>query len=260
MNNGDQQWKTSPLHPILAENEVHIWRASLNTEKSVLNTLQLLLSNEEIAKAKQFYFEKDRQYFVIAHGILRALLGRYLNISPSLLYFKYNVYGKPVLGSPFSESHLQFNLSHSHDMALFAFTYRRQIGVDVEYMRSNINYEELARHSFSTHEQATLNALPQALKQQAFFNGWTRKEAYIKARGTGLSLPLDLFDVSLEPDKPAMLLASREDPLETTRWSLQEFIPALGYAGAVAVEGNKWYGNYWQWCSVNELQNSSVSL
>ena len=254
MNNADQQWKTSPVHPILAENEVHIWRASLHAEKSVLSTLQRLLSDEEVTKAKQFYFEKDRQHFIIAHGILRTLLSRYLNIPPSLLSFNYNAYGKPALSSPFCERYLHFNLSHSHDMALYAFAYTRQIGVDIEYMRSDFNYEELARHSFSAREQATLSALPQALKQQAFFNCWTRKEAYIKARGTGLSLPLDLFDVSLQPGEPAMLLASREDPQETTRWSLQEFFPAPSYAGAVAVEGSGWHGNYWQWHNADELQ------
>jgi len=121
-------------------------------------------------------------------------------------------------------------------------------------MRSDINYEELARHSFSAHEQATLSALPQALKQQAFFNGWTRKEAYIKARGKGLSLPLDLFDVSLRPDEPATLLANREVSQEITHWSLQEVLPASGYAGAIAVEGGGWYVNYWQWQSADERQ------
>ena len=254
MNNADQQWKTSPIHPILAENEVHIWRASLNADKSVLSTLQRLLSDEEVTKAKQFYFDKDRQHFIVAHGILRMLLSRYLNISPNLLCFNYNVYGKPALSSPSCKSHLYFNLSHSQDMALYAFTYTRQIGVDVEYMRSDFNYEDLARQNFSAHEQITLSALPEALKQQAFFNCWTRKEAYIKARGKGLSLPLDLFDVSLQPGTPAMLLASREDSQETTRWSLQEFFPAPNYAGAVAVEGSGWHGKYWQWHNADELQ------
>ena len=253
-NNVDPQWKTSPIHPILAENEVHIWRASLRTEKAVLHTLQRLLTDDEVTKAKQFYFEKDRQHFIIARGVLRILLSRYLNVTPSLLSFTYNAYGKPSLGSSFGESHLHFNLSHSHDIALYAFTYTRQIGIDIEYMPSNSNYDELARHSFSAHEQATLSALPQTLKQQAFFNCWTRKEAYIKARGKGLSLPLDLFDVSLRPGEPAILLASREVPQETIRWSLQEFLPASDYAGAVAVEGSGWYVNYWQWQRVDQPQ------
>ncbi len=254
MNNATLQWKTSPIHPILAENEVHIWRTSLHAEKSVLSTLQRLLSDDEVTKAEQFYFEKNRQHFIVARGVLRTLLSRYLNVAPNLLSFTYNIYGKPTLSSPFCESHVHFNLSHSQDIAVYAFAYIRQIGVDVEYMRSDINYEQLAGYSFSAREQATLSALPQALKQQAFFNCWTRKEAYIKARGTGLSLPLDLFDVSLQPGERAMLLASREDSQETTRWSLQEFFPAPSYAGAIAVEGSEWHGHYWQWHNADDLQ------
>ena len=250
----EQQWKTSRLLPTLAENEVHIWRASLHTERSVLHTLQRLLADDEVTKARQFYFEKDRQHFIIARGVLRTLLSHYLNVPAHLLSFIYNAYGKPSLGSPFRESHLHFNLSHSQDIALYAFTYTRQIGIDVEYMRSDINYEELASSSFSAHEQTILSTLPQDLTRQAFFNCWTRKEAYIKARGKGISIPLDQFDVSLRPGEPAMLLASREVPQELTHWSLQEFLPASSYAGAVAVEGSGWYVNYWQWQSANEPQ------
>jgi len=162
MNNSDQQWIVSQFAQELAENEIHVWQASLNVDGAVLHTLQRTLTEEEATKAKQFHFEKDQQHFVIARGVLRTLLAQYVHTEPRLLRFDYNAYGKPSLGHPFHESSLQFNVSHSHETALFAFTYARQIGVDVEYMRSGIDYEALARYSFSPHEQAELRALPHA--------------------------------------------------------------------------------------------------
>ena len=114
-------------------------------------------------------------------------------------------------------------------------------------MRSGIDYEELARYSFSPYEQAELRALPQSLKQQGFYNCWTRKEAYIKAIGKGLSLPLDSFDVSLRPGEPAKLLASREESQKTMDWSMRELSPGKSYAGALVVEGSGWDVSCWQW-------------
>src|SRR5205823_1032898 len=159
----------------------------------------------------------------------------------------YNAYGKPALSSPESELGLNFNLSHSHHIALYAFTYSRNLGIDVEYMRSNVEYEQLAQHFFSPYENAILHAVPTDLKREAFFNCWTRKEAYIKARGEGLSIPLDVFDVSLRPGEPAALLDSREEAQEVARWSLYELAPGPDYAGAVAVEGHGLHLRCWQW-------------
>ncbi len=253
MSSSNQLWETSLVDLQLLENEIHIWRTSLQVETLVLHTLQQMLSKEEVFRAKRFHFERDRRRFIVARGILRSLLGRYLHTNPGTLNFDCNAYGKPSLGFPLSESKLHFNISHSHEVVLFAFTRDRQIGVDVEYMRSDIDYEHLARHSFSSNEQAAFYALPSAQRQLAFYHCWTRKEAYIKARGQGLSLPLDLFDVSLVPDEPAMLLSSREDPQEVIRWSFQNLLSYPGYAGAFAVEGYGWQVNCWQWQSDNIL-------
>lgn len=247
----DLQWIIPPRNVRLSENEVHVWRAALKVSVLVLPDLQRLLSEEEVTRAQRFYFEKDCRHFIVAHGVLRIILGRYLNADPSQLRFCYNAYGKPSLDFPFDKSKLNFNFSHSHEIALYAFTYAKQIGIDVEYMRSDIEYERLAKHNFSPKEQATLHALPEALKQQAFFNCWTRKEAYIKARGTGLSLPLDLFDVSLRPGEPAALLSSREDPQESVRWSLYDLAPDSGYAGTLAVERSGRHLSCWQWRSTD---------
>ncbi|MBV9231847.1 MAG: 4'-phosphopantetheinyl transferase superfamily protein [Chloroflexi bacterium] len=252
--NFDQQWVTPPDDLRLPENEVHIWRASLDVPDAVIQHLRRFLTAEEAARADRFYFAKDRNHFIIARGVLRTVLGRYLNRDPRDIRFSYNPYGKPALDLSANENRLMFNLSHSHQLALYAFCYSRQVGIDVEYMRSGIDYEQLAKHTFSPYESAMVLALPAEEKGEAFFNCWTRKEAYIKARGKGVSIPLEQFDVSLRPGDPAALLDSREDPQETTRWTLRALAPGPTYAGALAVEGDGWYSRCWQWSA--EYANS----
>lgn len=247
MTHLEQVWNTPPINLRLLKMEVHVWRASLEQPASVIQNLQKFLAPDEVTRAWQFYFEKDRNHFIVARGLLRVILGRYLNTDPSHLRFCYNSYGKPSLDFIFHQVELSFNLSHSHNLGLYAFAYSRQIGIDVEYMHSNVDYEQLAKHSFSPYENAVFHALPLAIKRQAFFNCWTRKEAYIKARGKGLSLSLDQFDVSLKPNEPARLLNSREDPQEIVRWSLQALAPGTDYVGALAVEGSEWHLSCWQW-------------
>lgn len=245
MVNTIENWDTPPAHLSLGEDEVHAWRVSVDASAGDLPSLQAVLSAEEIAKARRFVFERDRTRSLVTHSVLRILCGRYVQTSPSLLHFTLNKYGKPALASP--DLPLQFNLSHSANLVLYAFAWRRHLGVDVEYMRSNINYEELAGFCFSPCEKETLQGLSQEKKHQAFYNCWTRKEAYIKARGMGLSLPLDLFDVSLLPGEEAALLGSREDPGEVQRWSMCQLEPGADYAGALAVEGTDWKLRCWQW-------------
>lgn len=247
MNVFNQQWKTPPADLKWSEDEIHVWQASLNIPVADLSLLHQFLSQEEVAKAKQFYFEKNRHHYVGAHGILRILLSRYLNTSPDQLRFDYNAYGKPSLAFPFRESTVTFNMSHAHEIALYVFAHTRQVGIDVEYICSDIEYEQLAKYSFSPNELAVFCALPAALKQQAFFNCWTRKEAYIKAKGKGLSLPLEQFDVSLSPDEPATLLESREVPSNTKQWLLQELCLDPGYVGALAIEGSGWQLSCWKY-------------
>jgi 4'-phosphopantetheinyl transferase len=132
-------------------------------------------------------------------------------------------------------------------VALYAVTRAREVGIDVELIRSDLKIEQIAERFFSHHEIATLRALPTELRQSAFFRCWTRKEAYIKATGKGLSLPLDQFEVSLTPGEPAALLSTQPDPNEAQRWSLRELTPAPGYAAALAVEGHGWCLACWDW-------------
>lgn len=246
MDRESKFWLQAPDKLVMLQDEVHIWRASMVVTSTRLVDYKRMLSPEECKRAERYYFEKDRSRWIVARGLLRILLGRYLQVPPEQPGFVLNEYGKPELASPYQESGLRFNISHSQDIVLYAFTYGRALGIDVEYMRTNIDCAELARHSFSSAEYATWSALPEEQKTQGFFNCWSRKEAYIKARGMGLSLPLKLFDVALTPGEPAALLHSREDPQEVHAWSMQALEPGSGYAGALVVEGHDWKLRGWQ--------------
>ena len=228
-------------------NEVHVWKASLEVSHNVFNHFKNVLSANERDRAMKFHFEKDRRHWIVAHGILRLLLGRYLDVEATELQFVTNNYGKPSLVQPPHEARLHFNLSHSGEIALYAFAYDRQLGIDVEYMPGLRDYEEVATHYFSSYECAVLRALPASSREEAFYRCWTRKEAYIKARGMGLSQPLDKFDVSLTPSEPAALLADRHDPEAPGRWSLDTLAPEDRYAAALAVEGSGWQLSCWEW-------------
>lgn len=243
----NQGWHLPPRPLLLRENEVHVWRASLDRATDDVAHWQTLLRDDEVERAGRFYFEKDRRHWIVARATLRALLGRYLEIEPQELRFAHNEYGKPSIASPTMGQHLQFNLSHSGELALYAFAYNRAVGVDVEQMRAPLAYEELATHFFSAHECHALLTLPEEQREEAFFLCWSRKEAYIKARGKGLSLPLNQFDVSLAPGEPARLLDSREEPQVAERWSLAALLPGTGYAGALVAEGSGWQLHCWQW-------------
>jgi 4'-phosphopantetheinyl transferase len=240
-------WRIPPPQLALSADEIHVWRVSLDMSPGTIERLSHLLAPDERAKAERYRFARDRNRFIIGRGTLRILLGHYLTCEPQQVSFRYSSYGKPSLDAALAASGLQFNLSHSHQLALMAFTYARNIGIDIEYMRSNVEFEQLAEHFFAPDECAVLLALPLALRQQAFYNCWTRKEAYIKARGEGLSIPLDSFDVSLKPGEPAALLRCRENPSEVQRWFLQALPPGEQYAAALAVEGSHGQLRCWRW-------------
>ena len=249
MTSLDHHWRHPRRDLTLSSAEVHVWRACLDRDASCVAQLQPTLSADESQRAARFHFPRDRRRFTVARGVLRNILGRYLGIPPSELGFRYSAYGKPALAGGFDAAGVRFNISHSHEMALFAVTCHREIGVDIEYLGREIRGEEIAEHFFSAHERARLGALPAAAKHEAFFNCWTRKEAYIKAHGEGLSLPLDQFDVSLAPGEPVALLATRSDPREALRWSLRALTPGPGYVAALAVEGQEFQLSCWQWSS-----------
>ena len=250
MTDSSLSWDSPPKTLVLPNNAVHVWQASLHVSASYLRTFESMLTADELARAERFYFQKHREHFIAGRGLLRNILSRYLDREPGQLRFRYNSYGKPDLIEETGTEGLCFNLSHSHGIALYAVTRNREIGIDIEYFRPDVEAEKLAERFFSPREAAVLRSLPEHLRREGFFNCWTRKEAYIKAEGEGMSIPLSAFDVSLTPDEPAALLRSQRSPQETARWSLQALSPEPGYAAALAVKGHDWELKCWQWVPV----------
>jgi 4'-phosphopantetheinyl transferase len=227
-----QPWTPPPTVPALEGDEVHVWRVDVGSAYTRQDVLWSFLAGDERQKATDFLFEGDREGFVVSRGVLRALLGCYLDRHPGSLGFDYNPYGKPLLAG---DCGICFCTSHSHGLVLLAFARGRDIGVDIERARDDL--EGIAVCCFSPREIATLHSLRNDLREEAFFAGWTRKEALAKAEGKGLALPRGRFDVTLIPGEPAMLLDTKGDPLEPTKWILQEVTPDPGYVAALAVEG-----------------------
>jgi 4'-phosphopantetheinyl transferase len=240
-------WRFPPETSVLGRDEVHVWRADLDQTTLQIQRFLDTLAADEQERAARFHFERDREHFIVARGVLRAILGSYLNRAPESLSFCYSSYGKPALAGASDGNAIRFNVSHSHGAALYAVTRGREVGIDLERIRSDIAITEIAERFFSRREVATLRTLPAEVQRQAFFHCWTRKEAYIKARGEGLSLPLDQFDVSLASGEPDALLGSQRDPSEASSWLLQELAYAPGYVAALAAEGRNWRLTCWQW-------------
>jgi 4'-phosphopantetheinyl transferase len=230
-----QTWRQGPKDPAIWQNEVHVWRTRLDLDWSW--TMDEALTLEDRARADRFRFESDRRRFCVARASMRIVLARYLKLKPSRLQIELGDYGKPFFADAKASQGLRFNLSHSNQIALMAVTRDREVGIDVEYMRHDFATNEVADHFFSPAEVQQFRSTPSEMKTQSFFNGWTRKEAYIKARGEGLSCPLDQFDVSIRPDERPMLLNSRVDPDDVSRWAFQNLHAGEGYAAALAVEG-----------------------
>ncbi|MBA3354609.1 MAG: 4'-phosphopantetheinyl transferase superfamily protein [Pyrinomonadaceae bacterium] len=245
--NFDTSWTSPPKDLTLGEDEVHVWRAALSVQGLHVQSLLRTLTADERARAERFHFQKDREQFIVARGLLRTILGRYLDVDPRQLRFAYSSYGKPSLAGEFNAEALCFNLSHADGLALYAVTRGRQLGIDIESVRADLADEQVAERFFSIQEVAAFRALPGNMQCLAFFNCWTRKEAYIKARGEGLSLPLDQFDVSLAPGTPAALLRTYGDHREVSRWSLRELALETGSVAALAVEGHGWRLKCYHW-------------
>jgi len=236
-----------PVDLTLTTDDVHIWYASLDAQISLSQIFLKTLSPDERMRAERFYFEKDRKRFIVGRGILRSILGNYLDIAPSRLRFCYGDNGKPAFADTACQGTIRFNLSHSNGRALFAFAIDRAIGIDIEKVHDMPDMSHIAERFFSERENKLFRALPECQKREAFFNCWTRKEAFIKAIGDGLIMPLNSFDVTLIPGEPAKLINVPGDPENDVNWSLQELTPYPGYIGAFAVEGDSWHLACWQW-------------
>jgi 4'-phosphopantetheinyl transferase len=231
-------WTPPPPVLTLSSNEIHVWCIDLDLPAHRIQQLAQNLSPDERKRADRFHFDRHRRRFTVARGFLRSILGRYLSIDPGRLEFAYSERGKPTLAPAVPAETLCFNLSHSHEMALYAVTHNRSIGIDIEHIRSNRDVAQLAKRYFSLREYEVISSLRPDQREEGFYNGWTRKEAYLKATGEGLA-GLEEIEVSLAPGKPAALLSIKENRQEAGRWSVFHLTPPVkGYAAALVVKGS----------------------
>lgn len=242
-------WEVPPSVLQLPSQEVHIWCASLEQSAFCLQQLAATLSPDEQERAARFHFEQHRRNFMISRGVLRAILGRYVEVAADRLQFSYGSWGKPALVEEINPGGVYFNLAHSQTLAVYAIAPTPTIGIDIEFIRPMPNSEKLVERWFSTTEKAAFAVLSPDQRQDAFFRCWTRKEAYLKAIGTGLMYSLDYFDVSLAPEEPARILSIHGDNQLAAHWMLQDLHLESGYTGAFAVEGQGWQVKFWQWHS-----------
>jgi len=214
--------------------ELHLWRIDLAAAAANLDALGQTLSPDERARAGRLIAPLARARFVAGRGALRAALARYVGEEAAALRFRYGPTGKPRLDGPRGDL-ISFNLAHSHDLALLAVSSRARVGVDVELV-GDADHAAIAAGFFAPDERHALAALPLAQRREAFYRCWVCKEAFVKARGDGLSLALDRFAVSVTPGVPAALQRVDGDPDEVGRWQLIELAPAEGFVAALCVE------------------------
>ncbi|RME84932.1 MAG: 4'-phosphopantetheinyl transferase superfamily protein [Planctomycetota bacterium] len=226
-------WKKIQKIPNLAEKEIQVYFQ--NFEPSFLEYKENILSLQELERGEKFLQEKDKEFFLFGRILLRWILGRLLQVEPSCLEFENNPFGKPYLPK---YPELEFNLSHSHGKYLVACNWKEPLGIDIEMIRPRLDYESLARRYFSVHEIKEYEGIPMELQELAFFSGWTRKEAYIKACGKGLALPLKDFSLSLDPRNKSIIIKKDKDscflPL-----SLLSFYPYPSFLGALVFHNSK---------------------
>lgn len=235
--------------PELGPGEIHVWSVPLDPAAERVEALGRVLSEDEWERARRFRFDKHRRQYLVGRGALRTLLAGYLGIRPETVRFTYGPRGKPFLAPPLDTSvdarGLHFNLSNSDELALVGFVRGRELGVDVEFLRQMNDCEEIAERFFSESERRVLRTIPFPAKQEAFFNCWTRKEAYLKAVGEGLAAPLDSFDVTLALGEPPRMLTLKGDAGEAAKWFFHHLRPADDYLGALAIEGGMWEVRTW---------------
>lgn len=238
-------WSPGPLSPQLSADAVHVWQAGLDVPPGLLAGYEALLAEDERERAARFRFARDRDHYIAGRGMLRVLVGRYLQQPPETLKISYSEYGKPFLLA----GGLQFNLAHSGGVVLYAFCLEEAVGVDVEVERELADALQISERFFSPAERAVLQSLPQEQRIPAFFRCWSRKEAFIKAVGEGLSYPLDVFDVTLAPGDPPRLLSIHGSEEEARKWTLWSLNMPQNYHGALVVGKQACFLQMWQFAA-----------
>jgi len=221
----------------LTSDAFHVWRILLSQSEDVVRTLEGYLSMDELRRADRYRRELDRCRYVVAHGVLRELLADYTAQTPRDVSFGYTAAGKPFLMDDQGEQRLRFTLSHSGEWAVVALALSTEVGIDIEQIDLDVSVEAVAERFFSRNESEVLREVPPEQRTAAFFAAWTRKEAYVKARGEGISDRLRKFSISINPEQIPVLLTDSTDPCASLRWRLYDLDIAHGYAAALAAEG-----------------------
>lgn len=240
MSTDELQWRRAVPGKFTQSNEVHVWRVFLDVSTVEVDSLLRFLSVDEVTRAERFHFERDQKRFIVARGILRTLLGSYLKKPPGKICFEYNSHGKPMLVHTPGDDSICFNLSHSGACALYAITLRKNIGIDIESIRENVSVEQVAQQFFSKNEISSLEKIDISKRPGLFFQYWTRKEAFLKARGEGISFPMERCDVSLINGSVLAPVTVQDNDSEISSLYVQDLLPGNGYAAAIAIEGGDW--------------------
>jgi len=232
---------------MLPPGDVHIFQASFEKNDPIIEENLLLLSEDEKERANRFFFERDRLRFIFRRSLLRRLLSRYMGQEASAIHFHYGKHGKPSIGNLKKGKTCAFNCSHSRDKVILAFSASVPLGVDCECMLRELDFSGITKRFFSQSEISAFHSLPEHCRKEAFFNCWTRKEAFIKAMGMGLSIGLDQFDVSLRPGESAKLLRTRYDKKDAREWSLYDLKISPGFKAALATKSKRLKLIYIDW-------------
>ncbi len=235
------EWAVTCEPPKLKSSEVHIWRFDLSEFVNTVSEMRQILSADECARADRFHFEKDRTRFVIRRGVLRKLLSKYVSIEPADLRFAHNNFDKPALEG---DERIVFNASSSQDVGIVGIAHNAKLGMDVEFVDTTFPHMEIAKRYFSDDEVRALQALPSELRTTVFFDCWTKKEAYVKAIGDGMSLTLPTLTISCEGSEVFSVTARSE---EMSGWSFESFFVEENSIASIAVEGEPTELHYFKW-------------
>ncbi len=255
LNESVISWVSPRLPLKLSSSDVHIWRLNFEQPDFYSFRFASILTEEERLRVASFRFKRHGKQFIIGRSVLRIILGLYLNIEPTKLKFRYGLYGKPYLDERFNKETIQFNLAHSHEFALYVFTIRHRVGVDIEYINNIPDFENIVNHLFSRQENALFEMLPNSQKLRTFYNYWTLKEAYSKACGTGFAEFSNRFDLTQLFEYTTCLFNTKEHVINPSCWSIISFTPAPDYTAALAMEVLNCHPRYFQFLPENSFNS-----
>lgn len=241
-----QEWLAPPNGLTLHEGEVHVWRGIVDIPSSRLQVYREILNGDEQQRACRLRFPRHQRRFIAARGMLRFLLGHYLDLSPHEIELDVGSHGKPFVKNEGVRT-LYFNVSHSQKIALFAFSHESEVGIDVEGPQPRLDHQAVAKRVLNSQEQQWLHSLPSQKQKAAFLTCWTRKEAFAKAHGTGLTFPFRNITVTFQPDQPARIVKIEDSWLNSRPWAMYPVYPRTRYAGALVVAGQPHFIKYWDY-------------